>query len=79
MAAKEIVQVKLNVEKKQLAREMGETLASRTNSLLAQTVGHSVLLYKEATPPGTITLSLQKMIKELESEAEDSSSSDSSR
>ena len=66
-----MVQVKLNVEKKQLAREMGETLASRTSSLLAQTVGHSVLLYKEASPPGKVTLTLQQMIAQLGSEAEE--------
>lgn len=71
MDAKELVQVKLSVEKKKLAREMGESIASRTSSLLAQTVGHSVLLYKEATPPGKITLSLRQMIAELAADEED--------
>ena len=53
-----------------MARELGDKLASITNSLLAQTLGHSVLLYKEASPPGKVTRSLKALLTEEGSSAD---------
>lgn len=50
---KELVNVRLNsaVGKKKLARVLGERLAKAHNAHLAQTVGHTVLLYRPGIPP----------------------------
>ena len=45
----ELLQVKLNVDKKKEAKEVGVGLARSTGSELVQTIGHSILLYRPGT------------------------------
>ena len=60
----ELLQVKLNVEKKRDAKLVGAELALSTQSELVQTVGHSVLLYR----PGTRSI-VQTLLKEQQQRA----------
>ena len=62
LAARELVQVKFNVEKKKDAKEMGTKISMDTKSLLAQVVGHTVLLYRASSPPGSISKLLKEMV-----------------
>ena len=70
LSSKELIQVKLRVEKKKEAKVIGEELAREMDALLAQVVGHSLLLYRASSPPGPITNSL------LEEQAESSGEDD---
>jgi RNA-binding protein YhbY len=68
---KELVQIKMNVDKKKEAKEIGIRLALETNSIVAQVVGHSILLYKESNPPGDVSKALAAM--ELQDGGDDDS------
>jgi len=46
LLAHELVQVKTRVKKKKEAAALGEELASATDSVVAQVVGHSILLFQ---------------------------------
>jgi len=63
LSARELVQIKFNVEKKTAAKELGKKMAEDTNSLLAQVVGHTALLYRETNPPGDISKMLREMVQ----------------
>ena len=62
IAARELVNIRIDVEKKKTAKLVGEKLASDTGSMLAQVLGHTVLLYKESNPPGPITEKYLKLL-----------------
>lgn len=53
--AYELVQLRLNVDKRKLAKIWGLSLAERTNSSYVHTLGHSVLLYRASNPPKNVT------------------------
>ena len=59
IAANELVQIRLNVEKRKEAKEIGTQISLDTNSTLAQVVGHTVLLYRASSPPGRISKLLE--------------------
>ena len=64
MSSLELVQIRLlNIDKKKEAKIIGETLAEELDCLLAQVVGHTILLYKEAKPKGKITKLLELAIE----------------
>ena len=56
----EVVNVRLNkaVGKKKLANQLGNRIAKELNAHVAQTVGHTVLLYRPGVPP---VLDLEQM------------------
>ena len=66
LAAHELCQVKLKVKKRKEANSVGEILAEKSDSLLAQCVGHSVLLYKASLPAGRVTKLLNESNKKTE-------------
>eukprot|EP00640_Fibrocapsa_japonica_P006548 CAMPEP_0113943364 /NCGR_PEP_ID=MMETSP1339-20121228/23208_1 /TAXON_ID=94617 /ORGANISM="Fibrocapsa japonica" /LENGTH=174 /DNA_ID=CAMNT_0000948213 /DNA_START=29 /DNA_END=553 /DNA_ORIENTATION=+ /assembly_acc=CAM_ASM_000762 len=60
LSAHELVSVRMaNVDKKAQAKEIGETLAEKTSSGLAQVIGHSALLYRPSKKP---SIDLQKLM-----------------
>lgn len=62
----EMVSVRFNsVDKKREAKSLAEIVAEACNCEVAQTVGHTALLYKQATPPQTVTRSLNEMMNEI--------------
>ena len=65
LVARELVQIKVHVDKKKLAKDLGIELAQATNSLLAQTVGHTILLYRPSEPAGLITIDLLKKMETM--------------
>lgn len=69
LKANELVQVKCLVDKKKEAKVLGSLLCKKLDAELAQTVGHSVLLYKRADPPMEISkLLAQEILHETEEE-----------
>ena len=57
----ELVQVRLlSVEKRKEAETIGLELSAETEALLAQVVGHTILLYKESSPRGKVSKMLEK-------------------
>jgi RNA-binding protein YhbY len=63
IASRELVQVRFKVEKKKEAKDIGEKISLETRSLLAQVVGHTVLLYRASTPPGKVSKLLSDLIE----------------
>jgi pyrimidine deaminase RibD-like protein/RNA-binding protein YhbY len=68
----ELVNLKLNkaVGKKKLARRLGERIAKDLNAHVAQTVGHTALLYRPGLPP---VLNLEELAANSEEELVDNS------
>ena len=66
----ELVLVRLNnaVAKKKGAKMLGERIAAELGAHVAQTVGHTVLLYRPGIPP---ILDLQELLEEYRSKDED--------
>ena len=62
----ELVNLRLNraVGKKKLAKRLGERIAAQLDAHVAQTVGHTTLLYRPGIPP---VMDLQKLAEELNS------------
>eukprot|EP00980_Cylindrotheca_fusiformis_P017504 scaffold5490_cov125-Cylindrotheca_fusiformis.AAC.21 len=65
----ELLNLRLNkaVGKKKLARRLGERIASDLNAHVAQTVGHTVLLYRPGVPA---VLDLEALVENSKSETE---------
>lgn len=63
LIAHELVAIKTKVEKRKLAKAIGEKLAVETDSNLVQVVGHTILLY-QASPYSTSEVT-KAMLKEL--------------
>ena len=63
---KEMVLLKLDVEKRKEAKILGLELAVETKSELIQVVGHTVLLYKQSSPPNNISNMLESELKKIE-------------
>jgi RNA-binding protein YhbY len=55
MRSRELVQLRMDVEKKKEAKVLGEKLAQETSSELVQVLGHTVLLFKSCGPDGAVT------------------------
>ena len=55
LTANELVQIKLRVKKKREANLLGIQIAEASSSMLAQTLGHSILLYRQSNPKGRVT------------------------
>jgi pyrimidine deaminase RibD-like protein/RNA-binding protein YhbY len=63
----EMVNLRLSraVGKKKLAKQLGERIAAELNAHVAQTVGHTVLLYRPGMPP---VLDLEALVEEQKEE-----------
>jgi pyrimidine deaminase RibD-like protein/RNA-binding protein YhbY len=66
----ELVSLRLNkaVKKKKMARRLGERIAESLGAHVAQTVGHTVLLYRPGIPP---VLDLEQLVEEGRGNGED--------
>ena len=74
LAGHELVQIKLRVKKKSEANELGLKIAEASSSLLAQTVGHSILLYRPSQPTGRVTKLLNAaLMRDNENEVDNES------
>ena len=74
LAGHELVQIKLRVKKKSEANELGLKIAEASSSLLAQTVGHSILLYRPSEPNGRVTKLLNAaLMRDEENEVDNGS------
>lgn len=62
LSAREMVNIKLDVEKKSEAKIVALQFAEKTESEIVQVVGHSVLLYKRANPPKEVSELLSKEV-----------------
>jgi RNA-binding protein YhbY len=62
----ELVLLRLNkaVEKKKGAKRLGERIAQELDAHVAQTLGHTVLLYRPSVPP---VLDLPKLVEDQRS------------
>lgn len=64
----EMVSVRFNsIDKKSKAKYLAAAVAEACQCEVAQTVGHSALLYKEASPPKEVTILLNEMMNEIKS------------
>ena len=63
----ELVQLKLNkaIKKKKWAKRLGNRIGKELDAHVAQTVGHSVLLYRPGMPP---VLDLQQLVRKTDEE-----------
>lgn len=60
LASHEMVLLRmLTLDKKSAAKELGLSVAEKTNSTVVQTVGHTVLLYRPTNPPSAVSRMLQ--------------------
>ena len=55
LASHELVQLRLGVEKKNEAKQLGLQLAEQTQSDVVQILGHTILLFRAATPPSRVS------------------------
>lgn len=77
ISSKELVQIKVKVDKKKEAKVLGDRMALATDSMVAQVVGHTVLLYRMASPPGLVTQNATRIAAESSDSDEGDSEDDS--
>ena len=68
LIAREMVLLKIKVDKRKQAKEIGSDIASRSKANLVQSLGHTILLYRTSNPPKDITAMLSKELSSINNE-----------